>query len=176
MKITKNMRLSAVEKILGERGLKSARAAAELMLDKLVIEKWRATYPPELSAVAPWIYTGRYVTLMSGGEVNAVLESVYTGRDNEVYMTRHQTPHVTVDADIQEALDDRQKARDEVVQTTELLLSVLNACNTTKQLAEMAPELLKYVTDDPGPSTALVDQATLAKVRQFLNQDQQDVL
>lgn len=165
MRLNNALRDKIISAVVREQGLRDKHiAAGEAVLDKLVATH-EATYPAGLLNYKPWLSeTTRIVLKNAEGYTVEYFDTGVT----HLFRQNSETPSVAITPEIQALLDARAAAKKELNDVESMVYVVVYSCTTTKQLIETAPELARFVPDENTPVTALVDMATVNRLRQML--------
>jgi hypothetical protein len=90
------------------------------------------------------------------------LSKPYPEKGGESYPTVRPTK------DIKTKLQERERLKTEREETKRLVRSILNSCNTTKQLLATAPEIAAFVPEEAQVVKALVPVGEVQKFRKML--------
>lgn len=167
MRLSNGMRDSIVAAILRDREFPAKITAAEAALRSEVLTEYEKLYPKDeasMVVVREWADTNSYISLEN--ERGYGIESFHGyGR---IFEHQGKSPRVKITPKITALVEARDAANKAKIEAEEIIRAVLNSCSTTKQLIDTAPELARYVPDESGPVTALVDMATVQRLRYIL--------
>jgi hypothetical protein len=164
MKLSHNARDQIVDAVLRDKGFPGKITAAEAKLGALVKAEWEKTVPAEVfPLVGRWVGETRraYVRDDKGNVLDTV---VLVGTPDP----RSGSPAVVQTPEIRALRDAVDAVKKEAADIKETVRAVVYSCNTDKQLLETAPELGRFLPEAGGASTALVDMATINKLRNML--------
>lgn len=167
MKLSKRIRDKIVDDVLKDKGCLSKIHAAEDAAKEAAILEWEKNYPHDKAskaAIEEWADTTSavYVNNREGYHVTSFHHC------REMYKRAGRTPSVVITDEIKAAMDAVEAAEKERDEIESLVRSVVNSCDTNKQLIETAPELARFLPDGSATVTAMVDMATVNRLRAML--------